>query len=31
MRALIAIGMLSLMIGAALVLTGAIRPRGARK
>ena len=31
MRALITIGMLSLMIGAALVLTGAIRPRGARK
>ena len=31
MRALIAIGMLSLLIGAALVLTGAIRPRGARK
>lgn len=31
MRALIAIGMLSLMIGAALVLTGAVRPRGARK
>ena len=31
MRALIAIGMLSLMIGAALVLTGTIRPRGARK
>lgn len=31
MRALIAIGVLSLMIGAALVLTGAIRPRGARK
>ena len=31
MRALIAVGMLSLMIGAALVLTGAIRPRGARK
>ena len=31
MRALIAIGMLSLLIGAALVLTGAVRPRGARK
>lgn len=31
MRALIAIGMLSLLIGAALVLTGAIRPRGTRK
>ena len=31
MRALITIGMLSLLIGAALVLTGAVRPRGARK
>lgn len=31
MRALITIGMLSLLVGAALVLTGAVRPRGARK
>lgn len=31
MRALITIGVLSLLVGAALVLTGAIRPRGARK
>lgn len=31
MRALITIGVLSLLIGAALVLTGSIRPRGARK
>ena len=31
MRALITIGVLSLLVGAALVLTGSIRPRGARK
>ena len=31
MRALITIGVLSLLVGAALVLTGAARPRGARK
>lgn len=31
MRALITVGVLSLLVGAALVLTGAARPRGARK